>query len=166
MKLRAETDAEGFDIELVQDGSRVEARIGDRTYTLEVTEPEPDVFLLKDRGRVYEATVSKGPAARFAVNVKGFEFEVAITDPKRLRGSAAVSEHDSGKAEIKTAMPGKIVRVLRAVGDAVKKGDGIIVVEAMKMQNEMKAPIDGTVAAVRIAEGDTVSAGDILVLIE
>ena len=63
-------------------------------------------------------------------------------------------------------MPGKVVRVLVAEGDAVQKGDGVIVVEAMKMQNEMKSPKDGVVSKIKIAEGDTVSAGDILVVIE
>ena len=87
-------------------------------------------------------------------------------DPKRLRGSGAANDHDGGSAEIKTAMPGKVVRILVAEGDAVQKGDGVIVIEAMKMQNEMKAPKDGTVRQIKVATGDTVSAGDILVVIE
>ncbi|MBK6587173.1 MAG: hypothetical protein IPG22_02470 [Acidobacteria bacterium] len=63
-------------------------------------------------------------------------------------------------------MPGKVVRVLVAQGDTVQKGDGVVVVEAMKMQNEMKSPKDGVIAAIKAAEGDTVGAGDVLVVIE
>ena len=63
-------------------------------------------------------------------------------------------------------MPGKVVRILKAVGDEVAKGDGVIVVEAMKMQNEMKSPKDGVIKEIRVAESDTVGAGDILVVIE
>ena len=63
-------------------------------------------------------------------------------------------------------MPGKVVRVLVAVGAVVEKGQGLIVVEAMKMQNEMKSPKDGVVIVVKTSEGATVSAGEILVVIE
>ena len=70
---------------------------------------------------------------------------------------------DSGLAEVNR---GKVVRILKSTGDAVTKGEGVIVVEAMKMQNEMKAPRDGTVGDIRVAEGDTVGAGDVLVVID
>ena len=63
-------------------------------------------------------------------------------------------------------MPGKVVRILVEQGAEVKQGEGVIVVEAMKMQNEMKAPKDGIIKEIRVAEGATVNAGDILVVIE
>ena len=63
-------------------------------------------------------------------------------------------------------MPGKLVRILVEVGAEIKQGEGVLVVEAMKMQNEMKAPKDGIVKEIRFAEGATVNAGDILAIIE
>ena len=63
-------------------------------------------------------------------------------------------------------MPGRIVRVKVSVGDAVAAGDGLVVVEAMKMQNELKAPKAGTVTAVEVAEGGSVAAGEVLVVVE
>ena len=63
-------------------------------------------------------------------------------------------------------MPGKVVRIIAEAGAAVQKGDGIIVVEAMKMQNEMKSPKDGVVKEIRVSEGSTVNAGEVLVVIE
>ena len=63
-------------------------------------------------------------------------------------------------------MPGKIVRVMVAVGDEVKAGQGIVVMEAMKMQNEMKSPKDGRVQKILVAEGATVNPGDTLAVIE
>jgi biotin carboxyl carrier protein len=63
-------------------------------------------------------------------------------------------------------MPGKIVRVLAEAGETVAAGAGIIVVEAMKMQNEMKAPKAGMVVSINAAEGATVNAGDVLAVIE
>ena len=63
-------------------------------------------------------------------------------------------------------MPGKVVRVLVAAGDAVEAGQGLLVVEAMKMQNEMKSPRDGIIAKILVAEGATVAAGETLVVIQ
>ncbi|MCO5333238.1 MAG: hypothetical protein M9893_04365 [Pyrinomonadaceae bacterium] len=68
--------------------------------------------------------------------------------------------------EIKTAMPGKVVRILRSLNETVAKGDGLIVVEAMKMQNEMRSPKDGIVAAINTSEGETVNAGEVLLVVE
>ncbi len=81
--------------------------------------------------------------------------------------SAAVAGGDlSGAAEIKTAMPGKIVSILARQGAEIKQGEGVIIVEAMKMQNEIKSPKDGIVKEIRVAEGATVNAGDVLAVIE
>ena len=85
-----------------------------------------------------------------------------IIDPKRLRSAGDNHDHMDGRAEIKTAMPGKVVRILVESGAEVAKGDGIIVVEAMKMQNELKSPKDGIVREIRAADGDTVNAGEVL----
>ena len=63
-------------------------------------------------------------------------------------------------------MPGKIVRILTEVGAGIKHGESVLVVEAMKMQNEMKAPKDGIIKEIRFAEGANVNAGDVLAIIE
>ena len=163
MKLQAKIDAEKLDVEIVEQDGKTRAVVGGREYELEVSQPEPGIFALRNGNRMTEAFVS--PDGKQVV-IGGHEFQVEIADPKRLRGAGADHEHGDGVAEIKTAMPGKVVRILVAVGAEVKKGDGVIVVEAMKMQNEMKSPKTGTVAKINAAEGDTVAAGDILVRIE
>jgi len=168
MKLTAETENGSLPIEFRRQDGRVSAVIDGREYDLEVSEPEPGVFLFKHEGRIFEASAIRDPVARyaFAVSLKGREHNVSIVDPKRLRGSGSGDSQADGFAEIKTAMPGKVVRVLAAEGDAVEKGDGIVVVEAMKMQNELKSPITGTVKTVTAIEGATVSAGEVLATIE
>ena len=166
MKLHANVGDDQQDIEISRDGETVAAKIGDREYSLEVSQPEPGVFAIRNGTSLTEAFVSKDPSGISHVTVRGREFEIELSDPKRLRGSGSDAEHAGGSAEIKTAMPGKIVRVLVEVGTAVSKGDGVIVVEAMKMQNEMKAPKDGIVKELRAAEGATVNAGEILAVIE
>jgi biotin carboxyl carrier protein len=168
MKLQAEIGDKRHEIELSRTGETVNAVIDGRSYDVEVSEPEPGVYLIKNGGKVYEAYVA--PTSRLdqpkKVTIRGREFEVRLIDPKRLRGFAGVGEHADGLAEIKTAMPGKVVRVLLEPGVAVEKGGGVLVVEAMKMQNELRSPKAGTVKEVRVSEGDTVSAGDILATIE
>lgn len=162
MKLGAQLGEEKHEIEIKREGDRVFADVDGRHYELESSEPETGVYLFKHENRVYEIYVSPDGL----VNLGNHQFDVNISDPKRLRHTGGDAEHGDGTAEIKTAMPGKIVRILVADGDAVDKGDGVIVVEAMKMQNEIKSPKSGTVKDIRFAEGDTVNAGDILVVIE
>jgi biotin carboxyl carrier protein len=168
MKIQAESDGEKRAVEIVRDGSRIIARIDDRTYELEASEPEPNVYLLTHEGRVYEVLLSSShdPSKPVRARVGTNELDITIIDLKRLRGSASGSEMAHGRAEIRTAMPGKIVRILTESGSLVKKGDGVIVVEAMKMQNELKSPKDGSVSDIRVAEGDTVNSGDVLVVVD
>ncbi len=92
--------------------------------------------------------------------------DIKLFDPKRLRGSGIDAEHGDGAAEIRTAMPGKVVRILVEKGASIEKGDGVLVVEAMKMQNELKSPKSGIVKDIRVEEGSTVAAGDVLAVIE
>jgi biotin carboxyl carrier protein len=81
---------------------------------------------------------------------------------KTARGGGVEAE---GRQEIKAPMPGKIVRVLAKAGDAVEAGQGLLVVEAMKMQNEIKAPKTGKVEKVLVAEGQAVNAGETMAVI-
>ncbi len=168
MKLQAELNNEKHEIEIKREGEKIFAKIDEREYELEGSEPEPNVYLLKNAGRIYEVFVSPQKIAGelMQVRVGTNEFEISIIDPKRLRGKGSDAEHGDGSAEIKTAMPGKIVRVLAEQGAEIKQGESVIVVEAMKMQNEMKSPKDGIVKEIRFSEGSTVNAGDILAIIE
>ena len=161
MKLQAELGEQKHDIDLKHEAGKLIANVDGRHYELEVSEPEPGVFLFKHQGRIFEASVSNGH-----VRIGGQEFDVRLIDPKRLRGGGAGHDHDDGVVEIKTAMPGKVVRLLVEKGAVVEKGDSVIVVEAMKMQNELKAPKSGVVKELRAKEGATVAAGDILATIE
>ncbi len=168
MKLQAELNNEKHEIEIKREGEKVFAKIDDREYELEASQPEPNVYLLKNEGKIYQIFVSprENSAEPFAVNVGNHQLEINIFDPKKLRGSGVADANADGIAEIKTAMPGKLVRVLTEVGAEISAGEGVLVVEAMKMQNEMKSPKDGIVKEIRFSEGSTVNAGDILAIIE
>lgn len=162
MKLIAELNNEKHNVNFQRDGENIIAEIDGRPYQLEVSEVEPNVYLFKHNNQIHQVYV----APNGIVNIGNHQFEVNIIDPKRLRSSGENDSNSEGKAEIKTAMPGKIVRILVEEGAEVLHGDGIIVVEAMKMQNEMKSPKDGIVKEIKVEEGATVNAGDVLAVIE
>lgn len=168
MKLQVELKNEIHEIEIRRDGEKVFARVDDRNYELEASEVEPNVYLLKNENKIYEIFVSPQTNATepFEVKVKNQAFEINLIDPKRLRGAGASSTNADGIVEIKTAMPGKLIRILTEIGAEIRQGEPVLVVEAMKMQNEMKSPKDGTVKEIRFSEGATVNAGDVLATIE
>lgn len=166
MRLQAQVGEDMSTVDIKRDSDRVFALVDDREYELDALEPEPNVYLLKHEGRVYEALVETGLDGLTNVEVNNKQFYVRLIDPKSLRVSGASAVVSDGIVEIRTAMPGKVVRIIVAEGDEVKKGDGILVVEAMKMQNEMRSPKDGTVKTIRAVEGTTVAAGDVLAVIE
>jgi biotin carboxyl carrier protein len=167
MKLQAEIGDAKHGVEIKREGTKVFATIDDRSYELEVSEPEPGLFLFKHEGRIFEAsTTDLAASGGTKVRVGPNEFDVKLIDPKRLRAAGSGAEHTDGVAEIRTAMPGKVVRVLLEAGAEVEAGDGVLVVEAMKMQNELKSPKTGTVREIRVEEGSAVAAGDILATVE
>ncbi len=101
----------------------------------------------------------------FVVTLRGRKTRIEIVDP-RAWSSQAASQSSSGFAKISSPMPGKVVRLLVAAGDRVVAGQGLVVIEAMKMQNEMKSPIAGMVARVDIAVGASVNGNQVLVVVE
>jgi biotin carboxyl carrier protein len=130
-----------------------------REYSLEAS--GPGIFSILIEGRSYQATI----LAPGIIQVNEQIFSVELFDPRELRArSTAGASH--GRQNIVAPMPGKVVRLLAAVGDAVQAGQGLIVVEAMKMQNEMKSPKAGIVIEMKTKPGATVSAGEILLVIE
>jgi biotin carboxyl carrier protein len=125
---------------------------------------EPGVYSVLVDGRSYEARVEQSNGC-VVVFIDGYRFEVEIQDPRRW--SRHTSRPDiEGRLHVTAPMPGKIVRLLVAEGDTVEIGQGLLVVEAMKMQNEMKAPKPGRVVSLSAREGATVTAGEVMAVIE
>ena len=167
MKLHAAIADEVVDVEVRRAGERVIGVVDGRTYELELQQTARSYVLSSD-GAVFECCVDGQPRSGEPVDVLvGTErFAVTFTDPKRLRGSGEGAGMGDGAARIVAPMPGKVVRVLVEVGAQIAAGAGVVVVEAMKMQNEMKSPKAGTVSAVNVEVGATVNGGDVLVVIE
>jgi len=130
----------------------------------EIVTVEPGVYSVLLNGRSYEARVEDGDDC-VIVFIDGHRFEIEIQDPRRWSRRAG-RRGVEGRLNIAAPMPGKVVRVLVAQGDTVEAGQGLLVVEAMKMQNEMKAPKAGRVVSLTAREGATVAAGEVLAAIE
>jgi biotin carboxyl carrier protein len=143
---------------------RLNVEIDGRKYEVEVHYTGEHSYLLLHNNQVFDCRVARQTKShdRFAVSLRGHRHSVAIIDPRRLRSDENSDRHHDGLTEISAQMPGKVVRVLVEVGTKVEKGDGIVVVEAMKMQNEMKSPRAGVVVSLSVTAGDTVNAGEML----
>jgi len=168
MKLHATINDHQTDIQIRDEGGRVFAEIEGRRYELDVHESGASGYLLVSNGRVFDCRVEVRPESGLPLEVivGTTRYAITLNDPKRLSSAASATTHAGDGARIIAPMPGKVVRVLVEVGSQVEAGAGIIVVEAMKMQNEMKSPKGGTVIALNIQTGDTVNGGDVLAVIE
>jgi biotin carboxyl carrier protein len=125
----------------------------------EIIQVEPNVYSVLVDGVSYEARIIGNE-----VTIGGVRLSIEMDDPRQWKRSAD-SAGSSGGASLTAAMPGKIVRVLVTVGDEVTAGQSILVIEAMKMQNELKAPRAGRVTAIEVKENDSVNAGALLATI-
>jgi biotin carboxyl carrier protein len=163
------------------------ATIESTEHEIEFEEVGGDIFAITLGENRYEANIRKvGPASfSIMINNRSFDFDVVrdgeetlvasrtgstrltLIDPTRRSTRSAEKRREvTGRAEIKSAMPGRVVNVLVAKGDEVKRDQGIIVVEAMKMENEVKSPKAGKVIEVRVEAGQTVEKGELLMVIE
>jgi biotin carboxyl carrier protein len=165
MKLELKIDGVDQPIELLRNGPACRFRLGDALeFTAHVETPEPGMYSVLLDGLSYDTSVEETPSGLVVV-VDGHRFEIEVRDPRRwTRGSGGAGAE--GLQTVLAPMPGKVVRVLIAPGDAVETGQGLIVVEAMKMQNELKAARGGRVLSVAAKEGATVAAGETLATIE
>lgn len=135
-------------------GEPVEPADGD------VVETEQNLYSVLSNGESYEVRIEASE-----ISVGGTRLEFEIDDPRQWKRSGRATGSE-GHASITAAMPGKIVRVLVSAGDEVTPGQGILVIEAMKMQNELKSPREGRVADLRAVPGSAVASGEILAVIE
>lgn len=138
-------------------------REGAQTLTadFEVQPLESGSYWVKLGGKSFRVTLG----GTGSVTVNGRPVAMDVFDPRDLR-TAGRGGSTQGRQEVQAPMPGKVVRVLVNAGDAVEEGQGVVVVEAMKMQNEMKSPKAGTVVEIRTRADATVAAGEILLVVE
>ena len=108
----------------------------------------------------------EGPADKQQLTVSGMRCEVSVQDARSLQSRKRKGANDAGTLRLTASMPGKVVRVAVSEGDKVRAGEGIVVVEAMKMQNEIRSPKEGIVKKLLARVGANVIAGDVLAIVE
>jgi biotin carboxyl carrier protein len=147
----------------VADGS-MRVRVDGREIEASLAEIAPGVFSILAHGRSFEVRVEPA-AAGLLVHAGERQFHVRLLDPRGWRRGRRGGIEAEGRQQVTAPMPGKIVRVLAAAGGTVQAGEGLFVVEAMKMQNEIVAPKSGTLERLLVSEGQTVNAGELLAVI-
>jgi biotin carboxyl carrier protein len=163
--------------DVIVDGKthRLELTRGEKTWLCKVDDQEievdaaltaRDVMSVLVSGKAYEVKRERSPQGELHLVIGSARYAVDVQDPRSLRTRRAAGGAEAGPQKLTAPMPGKIVRIMVAVGDEVKVGQGIIVMEAMKMQNEMKSLKDGKVQRILTSEGSTVNPGDTLAVIE
>ena len=156
-KRRVEVAA-GFDARV---GGVVECVVDGEVVVLDACVLQPGVMSVVVVGRQYRCVLDGD-----AVLVDGRRYGFAVDDPRSLQGRRGAGAGTEGPRAVKAPMPGRVVRVLVEVGAEVGEQQGVVVIEAMKMQNELKSPKGGRVVRLAVVVGDTVGAGDVLVVVE
>jgi biotin carboxyl carrier protein len=163
------------------------AKLGDQSYTVEIEENGKSVYRISVDGNEFLVDGKKTGRTNFSLIVDNRSFEIEVdntddeyrvlvdgrnyrihlVDERRVRVGAAQSGLQlQGRQMVSVPMPGKIIAVLVAIGDAVEMGQGLVIVEAMKMENEVRSPISGEVKEIKVKPGDTVEGGALLVIVE
>ena len=165
MKLTLDLNGQSTEIEFTVADGAAQLTVGDRRHEALIGEPEPGLFTVILNDRVYRCALERLPNGATEIAVNGTRIPVVVRDRKHRRANEAAGAA-GGRAVLTAPMPGKVVRILCAVGDEVAAQQGLLVVEAMKMQNEVQSPKAGQVVELRVVEGQTVNAGEVLAVVE
>ena len=163
------------------------AKLGEQTYTVEIEETGKGLYRVSVDGteffvdgkktgrtnyslivdnRSFEIEVDNAED-EYRVLVDGRNYHVNLVDERRVRiGGAQSALELQGRQRVSVPMPGKVIEVLVSEGDNVEKGQGLVIVEAMKMENEVRSPITGEVKEIKVKPGDAVEGGAVLIVIE
>jgi biotin carboxyl carrier protein len=166
MKLRLHVNGKALSADFTAATGQAALTTAAARHEAAFSEPQPGFFTVILNGKVLACAWETLPNGATEVIVNGQRIPVTIQDPKRLSHNGAAAGQAGGRAVLTSPMPGKVVRVLCAAGDEVAEGQGLLVVEAMKMQNEVQAPKAGQVVEIKVTEGQTVNAGEVLAVVE
>lgn len=158
-------DGKSFQVELQRKDGKLHCRLNGRALDADAVLAGRDVLSVVIDGRAYEVKRER-VASDLHLMIHGERYAVEVRDPRALRGRKRAGAGAEGPKKLVSPMPGKVVRVLVMENGEVEAGQGVIVVEAMKMQNEIKSPKKGVVRKILAAEGAAVNAGDGLAIVE
>lgn len=164
MNLRLKIGGRTRTVKINASDSRAEFSIDGQGVAADVVEIESGVFSVLLGGEAFEVRVERD-ARDARIHVDGKAYLAELDDPRQWKRSGEGASDSEGRQNVVAPMPGKVIRVLVAAGGEVEAGQGLFVVEAMKMQNEIKSPKQGKVERINAREGQTVNAGEVLAVI-
>jgi len=162
MRFQVSINGKRHELELTQAQDTWDCRMDGRVVNIDVRAISPGVLSIIREGRSY--VVRRG--ADGTIKVGEHSFNVSIADPRSWRSRQMTSGGAAGPQKLTASMPGKVVRILTTPGAHVKTGQGIAVIEAMKMQNELRSPRDGKISSILVQEGKAVNAGEVVAVVE
>ena len=157
-------DGKSHRLELERAEGGWSCRLDGRDVTVDAVLARPDVLSIRIGNNAYEVKCER-VGSELHLWVGSVRYAAEIRDPRSLRSRVRATD-DHGPRKLTAPMPGKIVRIILAAGAEVEAGAGVVVVEAMKMQNEVKSPKKGTIQKILVSEGAAVNAGDVLAIVE
>jgi biotin carboxyl carrier protein len=164
MKLRVKIEGRTREVEATREGGRLRWRLDGKPVEADAVKVAAETYSILLGGQAFEVRVhAAGDGLR--IQAGGQEFAAAIVDPRQWQGRHGHAVEVEGRLQILAPMPGKIVRVLVKQGERVQAGQGIVVVEAMKMQNEVRSRKTGIVERLLVTEGKTVNAGEVVAVV-
>jgi biotin carboxyl carrier protein len=158
-------DAKSYRLELARNGESWRCQLDGRIFEIDARLVRPDVLSLIIGNRSYEIMRERG-FADVHVWIDGCRYAAEARDPRSMRGRRVGSRDEKGPRKLVASMPGKVVRLLAAEKNEIEAGQAIMVIEAMKMQNEIKSPKKGILQRIVAVAGSTVNAGDVLAIVE
>jgi len=153
-------------VELERDADRWKIILDGQVVDANAVEIAPGTLSLLLEGKSYEVRIMQLPGGLLQLQTGLLEFTAEVANPRAWRGRGHSALEVEGRQQVVAPMPGKVVRLLVKVGDKVEAGQGLVVVEAMKMQNEIRSPKSGVVERLLLKEGQPVNAGEVLAWVE
>jgi len=153
----------GVTVSLRESGEGIyEITLDGRTVHVDAVRSGPTIYSIIEDGQQFEAMVDEKGAHGFDVLVAGRIFHLEALDERTKLLAQTASSAPTGPQSIVAEMPGKVVKLSVAAGESVHEGQGVVILEAMKMENEIPSPIAGVVKEIPVSEGQTVEAGALL----
>jgi biotin carboxyl carrier protein len=149
-------------VEIKRAGESLTVSLDGQVVEADCVEINSNTFSILLAGQCYEVRIVPSADGTLKLHAGQQEFTAEVSDPRAWRGRRHGAIAVEGSQQIVAPMPGKVIRVLAKSGDAVEAGQGLLVIEAMKMQNEIRSPKSGIVERMHVKEGQAVNAGEVL----
>lgn len=153
-------------VDLEKEGSSYKVSLDGQAVDADVILAAPNAVSVILNGTAFEIHIAPSLDGTYKLQTGPHEYQADVRDPRAWRGRKPGSLAAEGRQQIVAPMPGKVIRLLVNSGDEVEAGQGLVVIEAMKMQNEIRSPKKGKVERLQAKEGQPVNAGDVLAWVD